>query len=293
MAAYLPEAAAKEVYGGDWAVNAAGSIAGSGRAVVVEGGYRLSGRWAFATNSHGCPWLLGFFTVVDGDVPRCHPDGHPDRRFFFFPASTARILDTWDTGGLRGTASNDILVEDVVVGEAYGFARDAQPQAPGNLFRDGLTLWPATAFAAVPLGIARAAIDALAELAQEKVSTLSRSPLREQPVVRYELARADARLRAARAFFYEMIHGIWSAIEAGQEVGREPRALLHLACTHVADTSRDVVQTMYQLGGGSSVYRGSPLDRCMRDTHVATQHAAIGVRNYEEAARVRLGMSPT
>jgi indole-3-acetate monooxygenase len=150
--------------------------------------------------------------------------------------------------------------------------------------------WAPTAFAAVPLGIARAAIDALSELAQVRIPTLARSVLREQPVLRYELARADARLRAARSLFYENVQSLWSAMASGRHIGREERALLGLACTHVADTSRDVVQVMYHLGGGSSVYTESPLDRCLRDAHVAAQHRAIGAPNYEEAARVRLGM---
>lgn len=290
FSAYLPESAARDVYGGDWSVNAAGSHAGMGWADAVATGFRLSGRWAFCTNSHGCPWFLGIFTVRDAGQPRRNADGSLDLRFFFFPADKARILPTWDTGGLRATASNDIVLEDAVVGENYGFRLGDPPWPAAPMYAAGLKLWPPTAFAAVALGIAETAIEALTEIATTRIPTMGSSPMRDNAVLRHELGRADAALSAASDWFYGAVEDCSAALRDSRSLSRRQTARLGQACSYLADVSRDVTQTMYRLGGGASVYKSCPLDRCLRDISVATQHASIGPRHYDEAARERLGM---
>ncbi len=227
---------------------------------------------------------------MQGDEPWRLNDGSPDLRFFFFPASEAEVLPTWDSGGLRGTASNDIVLADATVGENYGFAISARPWAAAPMYAGGIKLRGKTAFVSVALGIAQASIDALTDLAKTRVRTMAASPMCEQPVLRDELGRAEAMLLAARHFFYRAIEDSSATLTAGSKLERDQVARIGQSCSHLADTSRNVTQTMYRLGGGASVYRSCLLDRCLRDVHVATQHASIGPRNYDEAARIKLGM---
>ena len=291
FAAYLPERAAREVYQGDWLMNGAGSLAGAGRAVPVDAGYSLSGRWSFCTNSPGCRWYLGIFTVMNGEEPRKLSNGAPDFRFFYFPADKTEVINTWDTGGLRGTASHDLLLKEAIVGEDFGFAMGAKPWPAAPMYAAGSKLWSQTAFAVVTLGIAKAAVDALTEIAKERIPTMGTAPLREKPVLRDELGRADAALRAAESFFENTVAHCSDKLNALETLNESEIARLGQSCSLLADTSRQVVQTMYRLGGGASVYRSCPLDRCLRDVQVAAQHAAIGPKHYDAAARVMLDMS--
>ncbi len=290
FSAYLPPRAARDVYGGNWLVNAAGSLAGMGQAFEVAEGYRLSGRWSFCTNSFGCPWYLGVFRLMDGDRPRTLPDGKPDLRIFFFPASSARIVPTWDTGGLRGTASNDIVVESATVGKDYGFSLGAPSWPSASLYASGPKLWAQTAFAAVAAGIAHSAIETLAALCKTRIPTMGTAPLRDNPVIRDQLGRADAAFQAARIYFYECVRDCTDQLSRTRSVTREGAARLGQACSLLGDTSRETCQTMYRLGGGASVYKICPLDQCLRDVSVATQHASLGQKHYDEVARVRLDL---
>ena len=292
FAAYLPETAAREIYSGDWLMNGAGSIAGSGTAIPVEGGYRLNGRWACCTNSPGCSWYLGIFTVLEEGKPRHLENGAPDLRIFYFPADKTEIVPTWDTGGLRGTGSHNLLLQEAVVGVEFGYSlQAAKTWVASPMYAAGSKIWSQTAFAAVALGIAKSAIETLIEIAKSRVPTMGSAPLCEKPVVRDELARADAALSAAESFFEHKVQYCNDKLNQGQQLSERDAAQLGQSCSHLADTSRDVAQTMYRLGGGASVYRDCTLDRCLRDVQVAAQHAAIGPRNYEAAARTMLGMT--
>jgi indole-3-acetate monooxygenase len=253
FAAYLPETAAREIYRLDWAMNGAESVAGAGRAVPVDDGYRLSGRWSFCTNSYGCHWYLGVFSMIeDGEVRRL-PNGAPELWVFSFPADTAEVLPTWDTGGLRGTASNDLLLREAIVSEDFGYPMSAKSWAAAPMYAAGSRLWSQTAFAAVPLGIAQAAVDALVEIAKERIPAQGTAPLRDKPVLRDELGRAEAALRAAEALFHQEVAHCSAELNRCRSVTELEVGRLGQACSHLADTSREVVQSMYRLGGGASV----------------------------------------
>jgi alkylation response protein AidB-like acyl-CoA dehydrogenase len=288
--AYLPRRAAEEIYGDPAAVTG-GVFVPNGRALRVEGGFRVSGRWPFASGSPHCSWLQLGSVVVGADGPERLADGSINARSMVLPASDFEILDTWNSAGLRGSGSHDVSATDVFVPGEHSLSLTAdRPWATGPLYRFPVFGLLALGIAGVALGIARASIDSLRELAGTKTPTGSRRALTERSATQARLAEAEAELRSARAFMFEAVDDAWRAAAAGGEISLEQRALLRLAATHATRSSADVVDAMYDLGGATSVYTSSPLQRQFRDIHVATQHLMVAPPTYELVGRVLLGL---
>ncbi len=179
LGGYLPADAAREIYGSDPHVRTAGAFRPFGNAVAVDGGYRVTGRWPLGSGCQHSAWIVGGCRILDGDRPRCMPDGTPITRILFFPASDCEILDTWDSIGLRGTGSHDYAVADVFVPAQRALSFRERPTEPGPLYAMPTIALFGAVLAAVPLGIARHAIDILMELAGTKIASRSRQALRE------------------------------------------------------------------------------------------------------------------
>jgi alkylation response protein AidB-like acyl-CoA dehydrogenase len=290
LAAYLEPEVARLVYGPADAVSG-GVFAPRGRARRVPGGFRVSGRWSFASGCQHCTWLLGG-CFVEGDGGReATPDGVPDIRLLLFPAEEARIVDTWDVVGLSGTGSHDIEVEDLFVpdGRDASFLSD-RPRESGPLYAFPVFGLLGAGVAAVGLGVARRAALELAALAVEKTPSLGRRRLAERSLTQARLAEAEARLGAARAGLLAAIDAGWERAREGGAIPAAERARLRAAATFAARSAARMATTLYDLGGGSSIYRSSALQRCLRDAHVVTQHAMVGEGTYELAGRVLLGL---
>jgi len=285
----LPEPFARQLFGEQRAV-VAGNLGPGGTATIVPGGYRITGRWAYGSGIPHCDWILGGCVVQDGNGPRRLADGTPETRIVFVPARDATVIDTWHVGGLRGTGSHDYQITNVFVPE------DRTSSVVATIPRALYRLPRHTAFsvpvAAVPLGIARAAIDAARKLSSAKTPRMGAALLRDRPVVQGAIGRAEAMLRGARAFLLEACEDAWEAIEAGESLTVEQRAVVRLACAQSAEAAKTVVQMTYDIGGGSSVYEDCPLQRCFRDAHAATQHVQIYGANFETGGRVLLGLEP-
>jgi len=289
--AYLAEEAAREIYGSDPEAVSGGAFAPLGKATVVDGGYRVTGRWPFASGCEHCAWLMGGSVVLAGGQPRLLPSGMPDNRLMLFPAAAVRIIDTWDVAGLRGTGSHDIAVDDCFVPAARSLSLISdQPRARGPLYAFPVFGLLALGIAAVALGIARRALDELLALAGAKTPTGSRRLLAERPVIQAEVARAEATLGAARAFLAETVGGAWERAQAAGAIEIRERARLRLAATHATLASACAVDLAYGAGGGTAVYAASPLQRCFRDIHVATQHVMVAPATLELAGRILLGL---
>ena len=289
--AYLPDDAAREIYGSDPETVSGGAFAPLGKATVVGGGYRVTGRWPFASGCEHCAWLMGGSIVLDGGKPRLLPSGTPDNRLMLLPASEVRILDTWDVAGLRGTGSHDIAIEDrfVPATRSVSLITD-RPRATGPLYAFPVFGLLALGIASVALGIARRAIDELVGLAGGKTPQGSRRVLAERPVVQTQVAEAEATLSAARAFLFETVGAAWERARAAGTIEVRERAQLRLAATHATLASARAVDLMYAAGGGTAVYATSPLQRCFRDVHVATQHTLIAPATLELTGRILLGL---
>ncbi|MBA3391695.1 MAG: acyl-CoA dehydrogenase family protein [Deltaproteobacteria bacterium] len=292
MSGYLDDSIAREVYGPPDAVTS-GVFAPMGRAVATPGGYRVSGRWSFASGCEHARWRMGG-TMVGGDAPEVLPSGAPDVRCVLFRADETTIHDTWDTMGLRGTGSHDLEVRDVVVPRERTFSllSDKPKHAGYALPFFGLL---ASGVAAVGLGIARAALDGFVALAGHKNLPGGKKTIAHREVVQIEVARAEARLRAARGLLFEAMAE--ATIEAGNAVAdADPRrsvparARLRLAACHAATEAAAVTAIAYELGGGAAVYRTSPLQRQFRDAHVVTHHLMVSSVAMTTAGRILLGV---
>ncbi|HZS40351.1 MAG TPA: acyl-CoA dehydrogenase family protein [Polyangia bacterium] len=287
MCAFLDDAAAREVFGDAGAI-ACGVFAPMGRATPVAGGLRVSGRWPFASGCEHSTWRTGG-TIVEGAA--LLPSGMPDVRSVLFRASESRVIDTWDVSGLRGTGSHDLAVEDLFVPAERSFSLISdRPKQEGALYALPFFGVLAASVSAVALGIARAAIDALAALAAKKQPFGARRSLAHRELVQLEVARAEARVRAARAFLFE---AAGRAVDETGERGAasvQTRALLRLAAAHAARESAAAVDAMYGCGGATSIYAHHPLQRQFRDVHVATQHIMVSPTAETLAGRILLGL---
>jgi alkylation response protein AidB-like acyl-CoA dehydrogenase len=282
MAGYLPEDAAREIYGPQTAITG-GVFAPAGRATRVEGGYRVTGRWRFASGCDYCGWLMGGCLVEGED---------PVPRLMLAPAGEVEIHDTWDAMGLRGTGSHDIEMRDLFVpaGRSASLVGD-RPTATGPLYAFPVFGLLALAIGAVSLGIARGALDDIVGLASARTPTGSRRTMAERAPVQAEVGVNEARLRAARAFLLQAIDEAWEPAAATGEVPVAQRASLRLAATHAAATGAAVTGAAYLMGGGASVYESDgPLPRRFRDANTVTQHMLVGPATNELIGRLLLGL---
>ena len=290
-ATYLPAATLEEVYRGGPDTVIAGALLPKGEAIPVAGGFRLSGQWAFASGCHQAEWMAGASFVMTDGRPRLRPDGRPDIRVFFMRVGACDIMDTWRTGGLRGTGSHDWRVSDVFVPEAQSFPLLLDgPTEPGALYIKDFAAFAGPRVAVVALGIARDAIDAFMDLATAKTPVLGASSLATQHTTHERVGRAEALLRSGRALLYETVRELpYSPTWCG-ELNDEQRAGVRLASTHAAQSAAEAVDLMFNAGGTTSIYESNRLERCFRDVHVVTQHVAVATSNIEMVGQYLLGL---
>jgi alkylation response protein AidB-like acyl-CoA dehydrogenase len=271
----------------------AGVGAPSGRAAPAEGGYRITGRWSYASGCQNSEWIGLGNIVFEGETPRMLPSGQPDFRIAVLPMSEVEVIDTWQVAGLRGTGSHDVAVSDVFVPDerTSAVSLDSSVSGEGPSAIPMFTLF-GLALAPVALGAARRAIDELVALAQGKTPMLAGTKLREKPVVQYEIARAEGILQGGRAYLYETLNELTTRAHRGEAIDMELRARAKLATTHATDCAAQAVEIAYRLGGGTSNFEASVLQRCLRDVNAVTQHFMVSSSNYETAGRVLMGLDP-
>ena len=282
----------RQIFHSDAIGVSAGSANPRGRAVAVPGGYRVTGHWFFASGCMHSSALHGACKVFDGDTPRLRPTGEQEVRIvFFYPKSVARIVDTWDVSGMRGTGSHDIEVEDLFVPEERTFSaaeRRARVTGPINRMH-GFDL-AGCGFCCVGLGVARAAIDEFVALAQVKVPRGASELLRDRPVVQARIGEAEALLRSGRAMLFEVVEEMWQTVLVAQPITERQRADLRLAMTHAAQSATKATQIVCSAAGTTSIFTSSPLERYARDAEVVSRHNQLQFVNYEAVGRTVLGL---
>jgi indole-3-acetate monooxygenase len=286
LAAYLPQDGAAEIFGDPRTV-AAGVWAPRGRALVVDGGVRVSGRWSFCSGISHSEWLFAGCVLDQGQSD----EEGPVLRVAALPTAELEILDTWHTSGLRGTGSHDAVADDLFVSDHHVLSLlDAGPRVDTPLYRFPVFGFFALSIAAAALGNARGAIDDLSELAAGKTAQGSSRVLADRPATQAAVGEAEAALRAARALYYEAIGEAWAAAQQDAPVEEALRLGLRLAATHAVRASAEVARSMYDLGGGTAIYEDSPLQRRFRDAHAATAHFQVNPATWELAGRLLLGL---
>lgn len=303
VAAWLSDRAGRTIYEADPDAVVGGTLVPRGQALPVEGGYRISGRWPFASGVQHCAWMAVACVVVDGaGQPLPGPLGRPQVRACFVPAPACTVLDTWSVGGLRGTGSHDILIEGHVVPEELTCTLDAPPDRPGPLYAFPAWGLGAAAMATVCLGAARGAVDALVALAggagpagaAETPPPGGRAgpPLGERPLLHAQLAQAEAHLGGARAFLLETVGEVWGTVCAGRTPSPQQRVRLRLAATHAGDGAVRAVDLANTAAGSAALYTRNPIERAFRDVHAAVHHFNLQPWTYEAAGRAILGLPP-
>ena len=270
----------------------AGSANPRGRAVAVPGGYRVTGHWFFASGCMHSSVLHGACKVFDGDTPRLRPNGDQEVRIVYFcPRSLARIIDTWNVSGMRGTGSHDIEVDDVFVPEEHTFsAMDRRARVTGPMNRmHGFDL-AGCGFCCVGLGVARAAIDAFVELASVKIPRSSSELLRERVMVQAQVGEAEALLRSGRALLFDVVEEMWETVLARELVTERQRSDLRMAMTHAGQSAARATHMVCVAAGTTSIFASSPLERYARDAEVVTRHNQLQFVNYEAVGRAVLGL---
>ena len=287
--ALIPEATAREVFSTSETM-IAGVFAPNGRAERTDGGFVVNGRWQWGSGTENAQWVLGGSLLTENGKPMLDESGNPRAHMMMFAADDVEFLDTWHVTGLKGTGSTDFQVTDVFVPEerAVAFLNPHNPDRPLYQFPNFTFL--ALGIAAVSLGVARAVIDELVALAGPKKRVGNSRTMAEKAHTPLEVARAEASLRSARAFYYEAIDAVWSQAAAGERVPMELRRDLRLATNHAVEASVKTVDAMYTLAGGTSVYTSSRLQRHFRDVHVATQHIIVGPDILETVGKLYLGV---
>ena len=262
----------------------------SARAVVVPGGYRVTGRQGFSTGCRHAAWLAAHAQVIDNG--RVRLDGtEPETRYLFVPRAEAEILDTWHVRGMRGTGTHHFAVNDVFVpAERTVLSATAPLLEAGPLYKVPRTLLFASGDASVALSMARSCLAAFIDLAGAKTPRAMPGLLREQSMTQVNVGQAEAWLRSGRAFLAETIREVWSAATSQGALTLDQRATLRLATTHAIRLAAQIIDTLYNAAGATAVYEDHLLQRHFQDIHVITQHMQGRLSHYELVGRHWLGL---
>jgi len=289
-AAYLDPEAAREIFGGPHGILAWGP--GPGTARVVDGGYRVSASWSFASGSHNATWLGCHVPIVEADgTPRLHHDGSPVVRTMLFPKSSAKMTDIWHVIGLKGTGSDRFSVEDLFVPQQHSATRDDDTRRePGLLYRFSSLQLYAAGFAGVAIGIARSTLDAFLALARDKVPFRSGGALRDNHLIQSQVAQAEGRLSAARAFLLGSLEEITAEVGRLGHITLDQRMTVRLASTFAIHQSLQVVDTAYHAAGSTAIFEENPFERRFRDIHTVSQQLQGRQEHFETVGQYLLGL---
>lgn len=285
MAAFLPNEAIDEIFVGGVAPKAAGVAAPTGKATLVEGGYRVSGRWAFASGIRHSQWV-GFGAIV--------ADGNSTLQQvrMVVPTSQVQIHDNWDVLGLRGTGSCEFSLSDVFVPQRFTWGgTEAKPLRGGPNFLLGRPGMQTTGHCGFALGVGRRALDAVTELAKQKKRGYRGNEVlvADRGSFQRFLGESDLRLRAAKALCMETIEEAWESVCQGITPPPPLQIRLRASGTYSTTEASDIVSQAFRFGGGTAMYNSHILQKCLRDINASAQHQMVSDRAYENHGQFILG----
>lgn len=294
-AAWLPAAGAQEVFR-DGPPTVAGALNPPAAASRTDGGWRITGQCPFGSGCHNAQWLAMPAIEMDGDHPKVDPATGQSVAAFgvFLPRTSATILDTWHTMGMRGTGSTDYAVQDLFVPDHLTVPvaplMHPAPGFEGPLFR----MWPWTAIlgeATVSVGVAAAAVDEAVQLCRSKTPAYNAMPLREQQLAQFQMGKAKARVEASRDTLYRAAEAAYEDVARSNTLlSKDAKIRLQLAACFAAEACAEAVRFVNDAVGTSSIRVGQPFERHFRDAHVLLQHSSKSSARYGSAGRLMFGL---
>ena len=283
----LPETTLNELYKNGPDIVFAAGIFPPQPAEITEQGVVVKGRWTF---SSGC---MGADIIGVGIAPRKDNEVQGLPRLAVMPANKAKIEMTWDTVGLKGTGSHDLVVENVEVANEWTFVRGEASKLPEPFFKYPSLSLATQVLTVVGIGVAAAALAEFKLLAPGKASITGGAEIANRPVTQYEFAQVEAEFLAARTWFYQTMDVVWQEIIAGRTPSAADISAMRLSSTHAARVSARVARKMQMLAGMTAIYTNNPFSRFVNDTNVVTQHAFMGDATLQNAGAMSFGLNPT
>jgi len=261
------------------------------QAVVVPGGYKVTGRQGFSTGCRNASWVASHAEVIENGKVRLDR-GQPETRYMFVPVAEAELVDTWKVRGMRGTGTDHFQVNEVFVpADRTVLSVTAPLRETGPLYQIPRTLLFASGDASVALGLARTCLTTFADLAGAKTPRAMQALLRDQSMIQVTVGQAEANLRSAHAFLAEAVREIWAQVTSTGAPTLDQRAALRIATTHGIRVAAQIVDAVYSAAGATAVYEDNLLQRHFQDIHVITQHLQSRLSHYELVGRHWLGLA--
>ncbi|WP_424813071.1 acyl-CoA dehydrogenase family protein [Roseococcus sp. YIM B11640] len=296
-AAYVAPEVARRIWAAPTAALAWGAVGPDQIAQVVDGGYRVTGSWPFASGGRHATWFGGHCRVRERDgTLRTLPDGSPYERTMLFPRSAVTMRANWQVMGLRGTGSDTYSVEDLFVPEPFTVRRDRDeerhPQGEGTLYRFTTTHLYASGFAAVALGTARGLLDEFVKLAGAKTPMSTSRMLRDSPTLQSGLAWAEGKWRAARAGLLSTLREVQEHLETGATMSVDQKVAIRLASTFAIHQAKEVADFAWAEAGATAIFESQPFERRFRDIHAVTQQVQARRNHFETVGQHLMGLAP-
>ncbi|MFW2440398.1 MAG: hypothetical protein ACN4GR_13625 [Arenicellales bacterium] len=287
---FLDEDSMREIYK-DSSHFYANSARPEGVAEIVPGGYSVSGRWSLVSGCELSDWFVLRCLVTSEDLPKTLGPG-ARLKLFFIPKSAIQVIDTWSVGGLRGTGSHDIEIEDTFVNEKYAIDFESPVQIDNAYSRLPICCLNAAGNAAIALGILKSATDDLVKICLERVTPGKGPDLRDRLAVQTAVSKSKTILSAARTQLHNSVATIWKESLEGNAYSDEQLADVWAASVQAATSARSMLTEIYTVAGTAALYTKSHIERTHRDIHAVLQHGIIQPHWLNQAGMAYVGLKP-
>ena len=280
----ISESAAQEIWGDPTTVVTNGPPRAGTKAIKTQGGYRLTGRWDFSSGISHATWVAALAPV--------HQSDPIEMRTFLIPKSQVKVIDEWFVGGLRGTASQSFVNDDLFVPTERSYGLNEPSREPGPLYVIHTTPMFASGFANVALGVARTALNFAIDLTKRKTQQGGANILSADKTTQRMIGEAEAYWNSARAFLDEATNQMWQTVVEHHKLPTEERIKVRLAGTHAIRTSADIVNTAYTICGSTAIFETNTIQRCFQDAHAIRQQIQGRPDHYDTVGQFYLGVEP-
>ncbi|MDO9458658.1 MAG: acyl-CoA dehydrogenase family protein, partial [Alphaproteobacteria bacterium] len=284
----ISDGALDEVFKNGRIPRASGTVFPSGLAERVDGGYRVTGRWAFGSAIHHADWVTTGAVVARDGVPVRSPSGAPQLCSICVPIKDVIVEDNWFSSGLKGTGSSHYRIENVFVPDDFLLGGKRPPRG-GPLFQLPTYGYVAACHAGFALGVAKRAMSEITSMASGKKRKLTGVKLGERGAFHKELGVMASKLTGARLFSLDILSRMWTAQNKGERMSLVEWGECRAAMTYVTEVAAEVTTFAYRYGTGAALYQSHPLQRGLRDIYTATQHGVVSDENYETLGLAMIG----